>query len=324
MRSVRNLIAVFAVFTATLAVAACAGGSGSGGGGVVTPPPPPPPPPPYASDCVATPTALSCISTAIVVDGPQVGVRSDGVFVNQGYEWVRMNRQATAQTSDDLYEVGSYAGASVFRKEYTNPQVGNDGLGPVRTATNVVRDINGILIPGDDSTLTLFDITNVLQGGLDYVQLGRVSPVPGEGTAIFFAVGQTVAPTLMPTTGSAHFEGGTRGAYTNGAGTTYATASDVVLNADFGTGAITGAASNFRMIDSAGAAVTPPHSLNFDFSADIAGSTFTGTATNSSMTGSVTGGFYGYPGPPSEVSLGFTLRETAGGGTLVGVGGLRK
>lgn len=311
---------LFAAVAVALTVGACAGGGGSGGdggGGVVTPPVP------YASDCGAKPSALSCGTGSISFKAPGSGLEADGAFVNMNYESFEMDRRGTIATSDDVYVWGSSAGASVVRKTYTNLKSSNDGLGPVRSGANVVRDISGAFIPGDASTLTLFDITNVLKGGLDYVQLGRLSPGPAGGTSGFFAVGRTVPLASMPTTGSARYDGGTRGAYTSGGGTTYATASDVTFTADFATGGIKGSTSNFRMIDSSGTAVAPPHSLDFSFTASIAASSFAGTATSPTMTGSVHGAFHGDPGPPVEASLGFTLRETTGNGTLVGVGGLR-
>lgn len=309
---------VFAVVAVAFAVGACGGGGGGGGtgGGVVTPPPP------YVSNCTATPSALSCNTGSISLRAPGSGFETDGAFVNMSFEWFKMDRRGTTETSDDVYEWGSNAGASVLRKTYVNLKSGNDGLGPIRTAANVVQDLGGAYVPGDGSTLTLFDITNVLQGGLDYVQLGRLSPGAGGGATGFFAVGRTLPLSFMPTTGSARYDGGTRGAYTNASGTTYATASDVTLTANFATGAVTGSTSNFRMIDSSGATVAPPHSLDFEFNAHIANSSFKGTATSPTMTGTVDGAFHG-EGRPVEASLGFSLRGISGNETLVGVGGLR-
>ncbi|WP_421728653.1 transferrin-binding protein-like solute binding protein [Brevundimonas sp.] len=206
---------------------------------------------------------------------------------------------------------------------YTDFESGDDGLGPVRTAKNVEKNMfSSGYGPGDGSSMTLFDITNVLKGGLDYVQLGRLDPAPGGGAVGFFALGERAPLEVMPTTGSAKYEGGTRGDYTNAAGTVYSTASDVTLTANFGTGEVTGSTSNFKLIDAAGAAVTAPQVLDFDFDATIAGVGFTGTAKGSSMTGAVEGVFHGLSGPPPEASLGFTLQD-ASGASLVGVGGLR-
>lgn len=317
----------FALFMTASLVSACAGGGGGAGGGVVPPPVTPPVvTTPYASSCATTPGALSCQSGTIQVDGPQVWIAANGTLTTTAYEALLFNRAGTTQTSDDSYTFLSYAGATVVSKAYNNPQTGNDGLGPVRTAANVTRDaISGATLPGDGSVLTFFDITNVLQGGLDYVQLGQVSPPSAGGSLGFFAVARTPSSTAMPTTGSARFDGGTRGAYISGSGTRYATASDVTLTANFGTGAVTGSTSNFRMVDAGGATATQPHSLNFNFTANIAGSTFTGTASSPSMTGAVDGAFYGEPSAaPVEAGLSYRLTETAGGGMLIGVGGLKK
>jgi hypothetical protein len=198
-------------------------------------------------------------------------------------------------------------------------------LGPVRTGSNIVRDpFSGESNPGDGSVLTLFDITNVLQGGLDYIQLGRLSPTFTGRALDYFVVGQPLA-VAMPTSGSARFDGGTRGAYISASGTTISTSSDITLNANFATGAITGSTSNFYAVDATGAAVFTPHDLGFNFTAAISGSRFGGTATSSTMSGVVNGGFFGETGqPPVEAGLTYSLTETGGGGTMIGVGGLKK
>lgn len=319
----------FAVIATTLLAAACASGGGGSGDGIAPPPVVVPPPVvpviPYASNCATTPGALSCQTGLIAVDGPKRTVFLNGASVGFPFEAFQIDRNGTAQTTDDVYLLSSYAGAAVVRQFYTDPQKGNDGLGPIRTSTNVVRDpFSGAFVPGDGTALTLFDITNVLQGGLDYVQLGRVSLPSGNANA-FFAVARTPSATVMPATGSARFTGGTRGSYINGAGTTNATASDIALDADFGSGAITGSTSNFRMIDASGATATPPNSLDFNFTATTSGSAFIGAASSPSRSGSVDGAFYGEPGgAPVEAGLAYRLVDTIGGGTLVGVGGLKK
>ena len=324
LRTVKRCLAA----SSLLLLAACGGGGGSPGGGVVAPPPPPPPVTvnPYVSNCATTPGALSCGTGAFYVDGPETSVRLDGTPTSYTFDSFQIDRKGTTQASDDVYLFSYFGGASVIYKFYTDLQNKNDGLGPVRTGKNVVRDLfSGEFKPGDGSTLTLFDITNVLQGGLDYVQLGQVSPNPINGAYTFFAVARTPSPTVMPSTGTARFDGGTRGAYISGAGTTYATASDVTLSANFATGAITGSTSNFKMVDANGATATQPHSLDYNFTANIAGSTFAGTASSTSMSGSVNGAFYGESGgAPAEAALAYTLGETTGGGKLVGVGGLKK
>lgn len=319
---------LLAVSAAASMATACAGGGGGGGGGIVTPPPPPPPPVPYASNCVTTPGALSCRAAQVGANGPKAVISTNGSAGGMPYEAVLIQRGDRTRLDDDTYAFWSTAGVTVMNRRYNGFTAGNDGLGPVRTGTNdsTFTDIGGNIVPGSDgTTVTLFDITNVLQGGLDYVQLGRVSNGAANGVHTYFAVGDNSPAPVMPATGSARYAGGTRGSYVTGAGAVYQTASDITMDANFGTGQITGSTSNLKMIDSAGAAVTTPGGLNFTFTANIAGAVFTGTASNPSMTGSVDGGFYGEPGgAPVEAGLSYSLDETVGGGRLVGVGGLKR
>lgn len=329
----------FLVLAVAMAVSACA--SGGGGGGVTPPPQPPvvpvppkppaPPAQPYASNCATTPNALTCTP----------GVYGQGIINTQGleiqhgpdrnggtntfpFDYMQIDRRGTPQASDDRY-VFSYFGASVNYRIYQSLESKNDGLGPVRTGSNIVLDqFSGLPRPGDGSVLTLYDITNVLQGGLDYIQLGQISPTFTGRAMDFFVVGQPLAVS-MPTSGSARFDGGTRGAYISASGTTISTSSDITLNANFATGAVTGSTSNFYAVDANGAAVFTPHDLGFNFTATIAGSTFGGTASSTTMSGAVKGGFYGEAGrAPVEAGLTYSLTETVGGGTMIGVGGLKK
>jgi hypothetical protein len=197
-------------------------------------------------------------------------------------------------------------------------------LGPVRVGESYINDIGG-LRPGGSGNLTLFDITNVLQGGLDYVQLGAVAPNPVNGAYTYFAVGRSSGTPTMPTTGSARYDGGTRGVYIDGSNAAFSTASDVTMTANFASGAVSGSTSNFKMTNAAGASVTAPASLAFTFNGNIAGSGFTGTASNTGMTGGVSGAFYGEPGgAPAEAGLSYNLVSGAGGGSMMGVGGLKK
>lgn len=335
MSLMRSLI----VLAVAAALSGCAGGGG--GGGVVTPPvtppvtptppkPPAPPAVPYASSCTWTPNALSC-STGVFglgkinLQGREIayGVDRNGGTSDFPFQGLQLDNRGTSQISDDRY-VFDYSGASVNYKIYQDLERKNDALGPVRTGPNIVLDLfSGAPRPGDGSVLTLYDITNVLQGGLDYVQLGSISPtVTGRAMTFFYAGQPQVA---MPTTGSARFDGGTRGAYINASGGTISTASDITLTANFAAGSIAGSTSNFYAADANGVAVFPPHDLGFNFTATIAGSAFSGTATSSTMSGTVNGAFYGEAlGSPAEAGLAYRLTETTGGGTMVGVGGLKK
>ncbi|MDP1913789.1 transferrin-binding protein-like solute binding protein [Brevundimonas sp.] len=261
-------------------------------------------------------------------NGPMAIISTNGSIGGIGYEAVLIERGERSRVDDDSYVFWSAAGATLMNRRYVNFAESSDGLGRIRTGTNTSTDtdIFGNIIPGSDgTTLTLFDITNVLQGGLDYVQLGRVSNGVSNGVQTYFAVGDPTPSPVMPTTGSARYAGGTRGTYLTAAGVSYQTASDITMNANFGTGQITGSTTNLRMIDSNGAAATTPAGLNFNFTANIAGAAFNGTASSPSMTGSVDGRFYGEPGgAPVEAGLSYSLGAAAGGGRLVGVGGLKR
>lgn len=319
----------FFVLAAMMAVSACAGGGGGGaGGGVVTPPvvPPVTPPTPYASNCTTTPGAISCIKTGTLqMDGPQIGLRFDSTASTSTFDTFQILRKDTLpQITEELWVVGYLGGVSVNYRYFGAFESKTDGLGPVRVGKSYINDISGFK-PGGTGALTLFDITNVLQGGLDYVQLGEVAPNPVNGAYTFFAVGRTAATPAMPTTGTARYDGGTRGVYVNGSNVAFSTASDVTMTTNFATGAVSGSTSNFKMIDAAGAAVAAPASLAFTFNGNIAGTAFTGTASNTGMTGAVQGAFYGEPGgAPVEAGLSYNLGSTTGGGSMMGVGGLKK
>jgi hypothetical protein len=307
---------------AALILCGCAGGGG-GGGGPVTPTP--------VSICTTSPNALACStgpSDLSAVAAEYAKGRFSGVG-GPNYK-VTVDRNGTSDVGDDRFTLAYLRGASPIYRTYRNLQSKNDGLGPVRTGAAV--ELNGAV--ADGSILTLFDITNVLNGGLDYIQLGRVSPTVENVDLSFFAIGPRTPAAMMPTTGSARFDGGTRGAYITGAGS-FDTTSDMTLTADFARASVSGSTSNFKMVNASGAAVTPPHDLNFSFTALISTGVFDGEgaatgyfkggATSPTMAGIVDGVFFGEPNKaPSEVGLAYSLIDIGGGGTLVGVGGLKR
>ena len=320
-----------------LALSACAGGGGSGGGSTgpttpVTPVPPKPPAPPaqpYASSCAATPNALTC-------SGGSLGTGALTLQEKQlqgstpAFEFIAFDNRKTTRTDDDQYVLGNFRGAGAIYIYYDTPLAKTDGLGLIRVGANYGRDgVTGARLPGDGSTLTLYDITNALQGGLDYVQLGSLTLANQTGAPAYFAVGAGLTQPLLPTTGSAKFDGGARGAYVASTGAVYNTLSDITLTADFANASVSGSASNFYVTDAAGAAAFAPRDLNFSFSGSIAtngvfGPRFAGTAAGANLSGTVNGAFYGETGKsPAEIGMNYKLTDT-GGGTLVGVGGLKR
>lgn len=322
---------------AMLALSACAGGGGRGGGGPgptppVTPAPPPKPPAPpatpYASNCGTTPNAITCW-------GGPLGRGDFGLQEMQfntggsAFEAVFFDNKNTQRTDDDQW-VFNYFSAAVIYRYYDTPMPATDGLGRIRVGANYGRNgVTGEHTPGDGTILTLYDITNVLQGGLDYVQLGSLAKPGTPGAPGYFAVGSGYSRPVLPTTGTAKFDGGARGAYVTSTGAVYSTLSDMTLTADFAKASVTGAASNFYVTDSTGAAALAPRDLNFNMSGAITvdpvfGPRFAGTASGTNMSGTVNGAFYGQPGQaPAEIGLSYKLTDTAGG-ALTGVGGLKR
>lgn len=323
----RKCLFASAVAAASAVLAACGGGGGGGGtgGGAVTPPLPPPSP--YASNCVTTPDALSCRADRLELSGAGAVVHTASSRGVTRFETVFVTRNDPSRIDDDLVNFVSGAGVVTFSETYTHFQAGRDGLGRIRTGrhVNTITDIHGQVIPGSNgNTITLFDVENVLNQGLDYVQLGRVESGETRGTHTYFAVGRTTHPTLMPATGSARYSGATRGTYQTRGGAIYQTAAELNMNADFASGQISGSTASTKMIDADGAVVAAPSNLNFNFTASINGVDFTGAASSSSMSGTVSGRFHCAPGgAPTEVGLAYSLDE-AGGGRHVGAGGAKR
>lgn len=319
---------------AMLALSACAGGGGGGGGGggpttPVTPTPPPkaptPPATPYASNCSTTPYAITCWGG--LLNRGDFGMQELQAGRTGPFEAIAIDNKKTPQTDDDSYVLVNEVGTPIYRY-FDTPQAMTDGLGRIRVGANYYRNgVTGERGPGDGTLLTLYDITNVLQGGLDYIQLGSVGKA-GSTAPAYFVVGSPYLRPTLPTTGTAKFDGGARGAYTTTAGAVYSTLSDMTLTADFAKASVSGSASNFYVLDSSGAAAFAPKDLNFSFTGAIAvdavyGPRFDGTATGTNATGTVSGAFYGQPGQaPAEIGLTYKLTDT--GGTLVGVGGLKR
>jgi len=195
-----------------------------------------------------------------------------------------------------------------------------DGFGgQVKTAS-----ADDIFLTG---TLSVYDVSSTLSRALDFVQIAaeRHREVAQQEERSFIVFGRQTAPADMPTTGSAQFAGATRGAYVNG-DRLYATASDISLNANFATGAVSGRASNFQFQEwFTGAPTTTPESLDFRYSGSIASatSTFSGTATSETgglgLTGRVEGAFFGATGQaPDEAGLTYQLGTPESGIFMTG------
>lgn len=171
-----------------------------------------------------------------------------------------------------------------------------------------------------------------MSGALDFVQIAaydRETSASGAEDA-FIIFGRQTASADMPTTGGAQYAGSTRGIYVTGdTGTLYTTASDINLSANFASGAVSGQATNFKLMNGAGALVTRPEKLDFLYSGSIASgaSTFSGTALSAfpsgsgglGLTGGVQGAFFGATGQsPDEAGLAYQLGTPANGAFMSG------
>ena len=273
----------------------------------------------------ATNTLVGAASERYAITGDPAGYFDAR---NSQYNIV-VDRKGTATPDDDTFTYDYPDAVSATRMSFSNFTIANTPLGVVRTA-------NGTDGAGRTGTLDLYEISNVLGGGLDYVQLGRITGTvaPIRQGASYFAVGQQHLASNLPTTGTARFSGGTRGTYVDDTGAALSTASDISMTVNFGTLSLTGSTSSFRATNASGASVTLPSGLDFAFTANIytdpsrASSAFSGTATNATMTGVVQGNFYGPPtGAPVEAGLAYSLKPVGGSSTgsgLYGVGGLKR
>lgn len=228
----------------------------------------------------------------------------------------------TADRSDDRY-IYSVEAISTIASTLTGFTTYADALGTARQAEGFSPSV-------PNSRVDIFEVQNVLQGGLDYLQIGRITGSLSVGTSgtSYFAHGREVSPSQLPTTGSGTFRGGTRGDYIDASGATFRTASDISLTLDFAARTLNGSATNFRAITPGGAPYTPPSSLDFTFNAAMGAMGFTGTATNGAMQGRVDGILGGRPGAvPEEIGMSYSL-TTGGlpnqGPLMYGAGGLRR
>lgn len=164
---------------------------------------------------------------------------------------------------------------------------------------------------------SVFDLSSALSGGLDYVQLLKFETLafPADRLTGYMAYGNKTTSTLIPSSGTASFAGGTRGSYATGA-ILYSTASDVTLSVNFGSNAVTGAATNFRFADSTGVLVAAPVVADFTFSGSLSTdrSAFDAPVTAAApfISGRVLGQLYGPNlGGPEEAGLSYIITTGA-------------
>lgn len=260
--------------------------------------------------------------------------QSPVVSVGNTFLWFGLDSKGTASTADDSYVLSTFASPSqTANATFSSLQTGFDGFSSVRFGQS-----NWSTSVQDTVSLTIFEFPSVLGGGLDFIQLARLTgSVTPSGTGVQYAViGNVGSGFLSPavglqTSGSATYRGETRGTYIDTAGQALDTVSSIQLLANFSSQSISGSASNFWGRDSSGGTVKLTDSLNLTFNGSISmrsGPTLTsapgvaGTVSNSTMTGTFEGFFYGQSGGlPVELGIGYAVTGP-NGSTMFGVGGL--
>jgi hypothetical protein len=225
-----------------------------------------------------------------------------------------------ASTADDIYHFKYLSLDPVF----TNFVSGSDGLGPARASETTTG--------GTDWGLILYDVSSTLSGSLDYVQLGTLlrDNGPNDASVIYFAVGPAFDTAALPTTGTARYDGGTRGYYVNSAGVLYFTGSDITMTANFASSNITGSTSNFRFTNENAVSVAQPDNIAFTFTANISSNSNAqffgiGGVPGSNMGGLVYGRFMGeVSGPPTEAGLAYSFENPSTGAFMAGAGALNQ
>ncbi|MDC7683983.1 hypothetical protein PQU92_11900 [Asticcacaulis sp. BYS171W] len=303
------------------------------------PPPPSPPPPPLPgtpvpgsdatcakSKCLTGKTYFNGPSTLIQVRNanpgsatPIAGTRIDNL---SNMVHVMIDPGSSASESDDVYSVRYMIGGNSYERNFSV-------LVPV---TNVLGTLKvALLADGSTDSFFLVDLDSALAGAADYVQLAAFSREVGSTGAElgFITFGRLTDAKDMPTTGSATYVGQTRGIYVTTTGEVFDTASAIDMTANFGTGKVTGLASNFKLMNGSGNLVTRPEKLDFLYSADInsgtatfsgtAFSAFPGSAGGLGITGQVEGAFFGPKDkPPAAAGLTYKLGVPVTGSFMSG------
>lgn len=313
---VRNRVLVSAAILVMASVVTACGGGGGPSVGVVTPPPPPALPTPPGPPAGSSASAVVWIgpSVAVTAGGGTTPVRHiDNVASNIS---VVYDSQGTTSTADDRYTVRY--GHDGYERTFANFTQTSDRLGAYRASVQLVGS-NG-------EAMYVMDIGNVFANSLDYVQMvsfERDTDVTHAQLA-YLTVGQQTPRAAMPTTGTARFEGETRGLVSPSLTSLYGTVSDIQMTANFATGALSGSTSNFRTQSLTTSNATLGNDANFTFSGSITSGTanFAGTASAASfggpgMSGTVQGTFFG-PNA-DEVGLAYDLNMSTSNAWMQGV-----
>lgn len=311
----------------------------------VSPPPPPPPSPPpppvpptppgSSPGSSATCAKAKCLTGKTYFNGPSTliqvrnanpgvatpiaGTRIDTVTANT---YLMIDPKGTASESDDIYSVKYMNGGNVYERNFSLLRPVSNVLGSLKVAA---------FADGYTDSFFLVDLDSVLAQAADYVQIAAFSReiVPTGAELAFITFGRLTDAKDMPTSGTASYAGQTRGIYVTSGGDVFDTASSIDMTANFGTGKISGLASNFKLMNSSGNLVTRSEKLDFLYSADINSgtATFSGTAISAfptsagglGITGQVEGAFFGpKDAPPAAAGLTYKLGVPVTGSFMSG------
>jgi hypothetical protein len=286
-----------------------------------------------ANDCASKPQSLACTAGALILMGPfasqdliftfhpgDTGEPSAGATITQNVGSPGVPGDETYVWKFDPY--GRNGGRDIPTGPATSAQT-RLGVPMQRYSCDLGRAVCifpfelDLLYPETSESGTLdYTLSFIAEGiyGVYGRETGAFTPAMRTGGAVY--AGQTFGSILYPGDGY------------------YATKSRLWMNANFATGAITGAATDFEGVKDPAGGVSPPPllpgKLDFDFVASLNAGTgrFNGNAASRAggvgMTGTVFGSFFGVAGEtPDEVGLSYALSNAAGGYMAgAGVGGM--
>jgi hypothetical protein len=203
----------------------------------------------------------------------------------------------------------------------------NPRSGPVAAfgdANNAPRvDVLQVFTLRPDAGAAQFDFVRLVQ----YAYVEDVFSVTSEVLGVYSLYGFPTASADMPAAGAASWQGVGTGSY-GGGSEAYDFLGNAVLDANFATGAISGAMSGFSYTDDGLSLITPVNGINaFTFSATISGSSFAGAANvdfaaSPDLTADLQGQFFGSTGSaPVEAGAVFAGEDATQiiyGGVVVG------
>lgn len=275
------------------------------------PPPPPPPPPPTNSSLTNLTVDESFDGASVIlsfdVDG--AGATSN---VQASQAGITSTNSVTYDAAADSFTISVSQGAAVYNQTFAPGDIDagrSDASFRVYTVDNGGGDITDfvLLIPGDPTF------------NLSYVTLGLWNSVTADagrevtiGTVVF---GVETADSDMPATGSATYTGLVVGQL-DASNTIFSLAGDVQIDANFASGAITGAFTNMVKENTLTGGLSAWRDFSATGSITAGTNLFSGTATTDDtlLTGAFDGGLFG----PAATEVGGSFELSGAGETATG------